>query len=243
LIRAAHAALRQRELRSLIVEAANARHRRRSLRRAGRRASNRRRAGTTREVLQHRAGSGLKAVGSICDVASVSDPAAKMDTRRRQKCSRDHAGMHEARSRCLRRAIDTVSRCRHRRRRADEAARNIFRSVTSRSSTSSPQRVTDVDRRLEVVNAAATSRSLQCLVRPGLGGHCIPVDPFYLTEGARVALYGVLGARGQVNEDAVLLPLARLPALTTRSRGDEGQRSSCRSRIQPTSRSAASRLR
>ena len=67
----------------------------------------------------------------------------------------------------------------------------------------------------EVVDAAATKPFgfMRFSPGPGLGGHCIPIDPFYLTWKARE--YGFytefIELAGKVNEDdAVLLPLAHL---------------------------------
>ena len=73
--------------------------------------------------------------------------------------------------------------------RADEAAReHLSARSTSRSSTSSRSCATgwsiDV---WEVVDAAATKPFGFASFKPGpgLGGHCIPIDPFYLTWKAR----------------------------------------------------------
>ena len=66
----------------------------------------------------------------------------------------------------------------------------------------------------EVVDAAATKPFGFAAFQPGpgLGGHCIPIDPFYLTWKAREFDFSTrfieLAGRGQP-EHAVLLPLAQ----------------------------------
>ena len=73
----------------------------------------------------------------------------------------------------------------------------------------------------EVVDAASTKPFgfMRFEPGPGLGGHCIPIDPFYLTWKARE--YGFytefieLAGQGQ-REHAVLLPLAHLPGAQPR---------------------------
>ena len=67
----------------------------------------------------------------------------------------------------------------------------------------------------EVVDAAATKPFGFAAFQPGpgLGGHCIPIDPFYLTWKAREFDFATrvhrARRRGQP-EHAVLLPLARV---------------------------------
>ncbi len=75
----------------------------------------------------------------------------------------------------------------------------------------------------EVVDAAATKPFgfMRFEPGPGLGGHCIPIDPFYLTWKAReydfsTALHRARG-RGQP-EHALLLPLARVAGAEPRRR-------------------------
>ena len=82
----------------------------------------------------------------------------------------------------------------------------------------------------EVVDAAATKPFgfMRFQPGPGLGGHCIPIDPFYLTWKAREFDFTTefIELAGKVNnEHAVLLPLGRLAgAEPRRQRSLKGSR-------------------
>ena len=77
----------------------------------------------------------------------------------------------------------------------------------------------------EVVDAAATKPFgfMSFKPGPGLGGHCIPIDPFYLTWKARefgfYTEFIELAGEGE-RDDAVLLPLGRLAGAEPRRGSD-----------------------
>ena len=118
--------------------------------------------------------------------------------------------------RSTRSAIDTVHRVS-----SPEAAEltklleNIFRSVNIALVNELAQLCDRMGIDVwEVVDAAATKPFgfMRFQPGPGLGGHCIPIDPFYLTWKAREFDFydRVHRARRQgQREHAVLLPLAR----------------------------------
>ena len=127
-------------------------------------------------------------------------------------------GLHrDARPRSTRGAVDTVHRVS-----SPEAAEltklleNIFRSVNIALVNELAQLCDRMDIDVwEVVGAAATKPFgfMSFQPGPGLGGHCIPIDPFYLTWKAReydfYTEFIELAGQGQ-REHAVLLPLAHL---------------------------------
>ena len=150
--------------------------------------------GTTREeILPRLEASGLK-VGEDFNLAFSPervDPGRDRldDEERAQGRRRDDGGVHRARRGAVRR------RRRHRPRvSSPEAAEltklleNIFRSVNIALVNELAQLCERMKIDVwEVVDAAATKPFgfMSFKPGPGLGGHCIPIDPFYLTWKAR----------------------------------------------------------
>ena len=174
-------------------------------------------------------------------------------TGRRRTCPRSSAASRRrapSGSGALRRAIDTVHRVS-----SPEAAEltklleNIFRSVNIALVNELAQLCDRMDIDVwEVVDAAATKPFgfMRFSPGPGLGGHCIPIDPFYLTWKARE--YGFytefIELAGKVNENMPyycrsLVSQALNHARSARSRA---RRCSCSaSPTRPTSATCASR--
>ncbi len=151
--------------------------------------------GTTREIVQPilEEGSGLKAGGDFHLAFSPErvDPGREdWTTRTTPKIvgGIDEAST-EAAADLYRRALDTVHKVS-----SPEAAEltklleNIFRSVNIALVNELAQLCDRMDIDVwEVVDAAATKPFgfMPFKPGPGLGGHCIPIDPFYLTWKAR----------------------------------------------------------
>ena len=128
------------------------------------------------------------------------------DEERAEDRRRDRRGSTAAAAAALRSAIDTVHRVS-----SPEAAEltklleNIFRSVNIALVNELAQLCDRMDIDVwEVIDAAATKPFgfMPFKPGPGLGGHCIPIDPFYLTWKARE--YGFytefIELAGKVNE-------------------------------------------
>ena len=129
---------------------------------------------------------------------------------------------------------------------------NIFRSVNIALVNELAQLCDRMDIDVwEIVDAAATKPFgfMSFKPGPGLGGHCIPIDPFYLTWKAReydfYTEFIELAGQGQ-REHAVLLPLADLAGAEPRraALAAAARRSSCSaSPTRRTSPTCASRRR
>jgi nucleotide sugar dehydrogenase len=168
--------------------------------------------GTTRELLQPileraagSAGEGLLPR----DVAGAGRPGPRGldDEDDAEGARRDHAECTRRAAEIYRRAIDTVHE-----RQSPEAAEltklleNIFRSVNialvNELAILCDRMNIDI---WEVVDAAATKPFgyMRFSPGPGLGGHCIPIDPFYLSWKAREFGFYTefIELAGKVNEE------------------------------------------
>ena len=170
--------------------------------------------GTTRELLQPilEEGSGLDGGRGLLPrhVAGAGRPGPRGldDEDDAEGARRDHAAVHRAARPSSTGARST--RCTRSRARRRPSSRSCSRTSsarsTSRSSTSSPSSATgwgSTSGRSSTPPRRSRSASCASAPGPGLGGHCIPIDPFYLSWKAREFGFYTefIELAGKVNEE------------------------------------------